>query len=237
LVGSSSDLIIVHDEAHRRVLVDHYGVRRPIEVVPHGVRETPLPASPERSSARCALAIDAEQEVLTFFGYFAGYKGLERLFCALPKLLRERPKLHVVLAGDVPNRLAGSSPLAKRAALLAAADQRVHHLGFVPEHEVRNVLIASDVLILPYTAGISASGPLALAAACGTPVLLSRLLANGVTGGFTFEPTPEGIEQVVNAFFENSAVREQSRAFVLRLRQERSWPAVARRVFALCNQT
>lgn len=235
-ICSASHVVVVHDEAHRRVLTERYGVSGRVEVVPLGVRSTALPSAQERQSARQSLGVHTDEEVLTFFGYFAGYKGLEELFRALPLLLKERPRLHVVLAGDVPDRLALSSPLARRAALLAAADRRVHHLGFVPEQQVRELLIAADVLILPYTAGISASGPLALAAAYGTPVILSRLLAKGEDLCFAFDPTPEGIEGAVNAFFDGIDVRRQSRAYVLRLREERSWSKVARRMLALYGQ-
>jgi glycosyltransferase involved in cell wall biosynthesis len=235
-VCSASNLILVHDEAHRRVLAQDYAIRNRVEVVALGIRPSPLPSAPERASARAELGMTARDEVLTFFGYFAGYKGLERLFCALPRLLKERANLHVILAGDVPDRLAVSSPLARHAALLAAADHRVHHLGFVPEAKVRQVLIATDALILPYTAGISASGPLALAAGCGTPVLLSRLLANGSPERFVFDPTPEGIEGAVTSFFDDGEVRDQSMEYVLRLREERSWGTVARRMLALYGQ-
>ena len=234
-VCSSSMLVVVHDEVLRRLLIEQYGVKQRIELVPLGVGSAPLPDRNERLLARRFLGIPANAEVLTFFGYFAGYKGLEPLLRAAPLLLEQRPNLYLVLAGDVPDRLAASSPLGKQAATLASAHTRVQYLGFVPEQEIRPVFAATDALILPYTTVISASGPLALAGAHGTPVLVSHLFP-GVGGQpFTFNPNVEGISSAVQSFFDSAGVREASREYVLRLREECSWHSVAKRMLALYN--
>lgn len=233
-VCAASDAIVVHDERHRELLRSDYGVRSKIEVVPLGVPTAPPITKAERQQARASLAIDSDAEVLMFFGYFAGYKGLERLFDAAPRLLKERRNLHLVLAGDVPARLASSSSLGRQASLLAEAHDRIHHLGFVPESRVREVFAASDALILPYTAGISASGPLALAVAHGIPVIISSLLADrSHNAAFVFDPDINGICDAVRGFFTDLDVRLDALHFVEEIRKEREWTNTAKRLAAV----
>jgi glycosyltransferase involved in cell wall biosynthesis len=183
----------------------------------------------ERVRSRERLGIAAGAEVLTFFGYFAGYKGLDVLLDALPELFARRPRLHVVLAGEIPNRLSRSAPARERIARLGEEYARLHVLGFVPEDDVRGVFAASDALVLPYTAAISASGPLSLAAGFGVPALISRYLAADRELAFAFDPTPEGIVRAANAFFGEDAVRSDAIHFVRKLAERQSWDEVAAR--------
>jgi hypothetical protein len=87
----------------------------------------------------------------------------------------------------------------------------------------------TDALILPYTAAISASGPLSIAAGYGVPVLVSRCLAMEKDATFAFDPTAQGIEDAVQRFFDDERVRSESALFVKRLSERQSWQAVALR--------
>lgn len=235
-VCSASNLVLVHEAEHRRVLREEYGVRQRVEVVPHGVPLSEPVSTTERSRARNRFRIGGDAEVLTFFGYLAGYKGLDEFFDVVPELLSDRPCLHVVVAGEAPARLAGSSRLVDRLAQLAQIHDRVHRLGFVPDSEVRDVFAASDVLVLPYTCGISASGPLSLSVGYGVPVLLSRHLSGSPNGAVAFDPTPHGIRLAVNAFFDDERTRRAAAMHMTTLRAERCWPAVARLTTDLYHQ-
>ena len=228
-VCAASDLTIVHAEGHRQSLKNDYRVRTPIEVVPIGSAPLAPASEEERRRGREALGIKPADEVLTFFGYFAGYKGIDELLAAVPRLFAQRPNLHVVLAGDVPERLEPAAELRKRIADLCAAHERLHAVGFVPEEEVRTIFAVTDALILPYTAAISASGPLSIAAGYGVPVLVSRCLAMEKDAPFAFDPTAQGIEDAVQRFFDDERVRSESALFVKRLSERQSWQAVALR--------
>lgn len=226
-VCTASDVVVVHDDRHRAALVGDYGVTTPIEVIPHGAPAYVPLTDAQRAEARASFHIPPDAEVLTFFGYFAGYKGLEELAEAAPEILERRPRLHLVFAGEIPERLRSRARIGTQIAALRARFARVHVTGFVPEEGVRDVFAATDALILPYTAGISASGPLALAAGYGTPALLSSFLAPHTDATFAFEPTASGIVSAVDRFFDDASVRDEARRFVAALGRSNDWKNVA----------
>jgi len=223
----ASTAVIVHEESHKRSLRSEYDVRTRIAVIPHGIQPGVPVSVAERDDARTRMHIDPSAEVLLFFGYFAGYKGLDELCDAIPLLLEARPRLHVIVAGEVPARLGESTAVSARVDALAASHRRMHRLGYVPNAEVRRVFATSDVLILPYTSGISASGPFSQAAAHGIPAIVSRRLQQDERDMFAFEPDAAGIVQGVTAFFDDPVAREQAYRHMERVRRERSSDVVA----------
>jgi glycosyltransferase involved in cell wall biosynthesis len=229
-VCGASSAVVVHEGTHRDILESDYGVARNVSVIPLGVKIEPPINVAERRQARVSLGIDPEAEVLSFFGYLAGYKGIEEFCEAIPRLLAKRPTLHVVVAGAVPRRLLCSSKLDERLASLARLCGRVRAMGFVPEGDIRRTFAATDLFILPYTARIAASGPLSLAMGYGVPTLVSRVIDPDAGRFVAFDPTPDGITDAVCSYFQDGAAREAARSYVSALRGEREWNEIARRV-------
>lgn len=120
-------IVFVHGEALADELRAVTGVRRPIEVVPHGSdppRVAPLPPRPS----------------LLFFGRISAYKGLDVLLEAMPSVWAQVPDARLVIAGE--GHLPDHPSL---------ADDRVTVFNeHVAESDVPNLFAGSSAVVLPY---------------------------------------------------------------------------------------
>jgi glycosyltransferase involved in cell wall biosynthesis len=134
-----------------------------LALMPHG-RLTELPAAapnPMHGEIRLLL-----------FGKIKPYKGLDVLlaaFAALPPLLRNQARLHVV--GKPYMDLA---PIHAEARRLGVADRLSIEQRFIADHEIDGLFRPGTVAVFPYRE-IEASGVLSIALAHGCPVLASAL--------------------------------------------------------------
>ena len=140
------------------------------------------PVAPERrKAAREALGVPEDARVIAFVGRFVGDKGVRELAAAFDGLARERPDVHLVMAGGFEDR--DPVPAAVRRQL--EEHPRVRLLGFVEAPE--SLYAAADLVTLPtYREGFP-NVPLE-AAAMGLPVVATRIpgcvdaVAEGETG-------------------------------------------------------
>jgi len=106
-----------------------------------------------------------------FFGFIAEHKGVHRVIDALTEL----PDVHFQLAG-IAKTVADKQyedELKQQAQRLGVSD-RVHFLGFVPDHEMAAFFQSMDAVVFPY-AQCTTSGALSLALAHGSVALASNL--------------------------------------------------------------
>jgi len=227
LISRLSHKVHVHEQFLCDLLESEYGVPPSrIVTIPLGV-EPVLPRI-GKGDARRALGLPGDAEVALFFGYLSAYKGIDYLFSELPNMLASRPRLHMVIAGDVPHRLLGSINPGNIVASLPTGSDRVHFLGFIPDELRQNVFGAADVLLLPHTIAMSSSGPLALAAGYDVPVLISRVLRCALPEAqISFDHKPNELVRAINQFFDDARARVLSYEVLERLRISRSWSTVA----------
>lgn len=229
LIAAASDVIHVHEEEHKEWLVRQYGVRKPIVVVLHGMDAPQSRCS--RSEAREALDLSDQDEVALFFGYLSSYKGVPELMSALKTLQTHRPRLKVVIAGAVPPRLRGTLDVNELVKLHNLDAARVLILGFVEEQEIPRVLAAADIMVLPYTVAMAASGPMALSLTHQVPLLLSTAFAGAYPGApGLFAPTSSGISDAINAYFSDADLQHRVQGFCEALVEGRSWDVVAEKM-------
>ena len=136
---------------------------------------------------RASLGVRPEALLIGTVGMCRPEKNQQVLLTTLRQLRVSRVDAHVVIAGDGPMR----EPLARRAAELGIAD-RVHFLGAVTD--VRPVLSALDIFVLPSTAVESFSNAALEAMSMGRPVILSdiggaREMITGGVEGYVVSPT------------------------------------------------
>ncbi|MEM7042506.1 MAG: glycosyltransferase family 4 protein [Pseudomonadota bacterium] len=154
--------IIVHGDRIRQALVRRVG-RSPddIDILPHvalmryaeiAKREglAPRPKTGRRN--------------ILFFGRIMAYKGLPVLLDAARMAKTALPDLHLVIAGRGP----ALDDLRPR----IEGDGCELHDGFVPDGEVTQLFLDTELVVLPYIEA-SQSGILALAAAFGKPAVVS----------------------------------------------------------------
>ncbi|MDP1722564.1 MAG: glycosyltransferase [Candidatus Gottesmanbacteria bacterium] len=172
-----TDRIIVFDEIFRQRLLP-YGNHKKIGVIPHGVEPSERVS---RTTARKTLGLTNEFVVLCF-GYLAWYKGTDWIMeyiAALKKNAFPRPVKLIIAGGPNPQRI--DLPYYRRyVETLDAIANRSHGTvtitGYIPEKDMGNYFAAADITLLPYRTLMSASGPMAIAARFGTPIVLSEAL-------------------------------------------------------------
>jgi glycosyltransferase involved in cell wall biosynthesis len=216
-IGALAAGVVVHEPAFAHVV-------RGATVVPHGVE---APVVPSRAEARAALGVDPDAVLALCFGFLAPYKGAET---ALAAARLAGPGVELVVAGGSHPRLGA----AYGERLRAGAPANARFTGFVPDADVGRWFAAADAVLLLYARPFASSGPLALALAHDTPVLMSEAL-----GATTGAPAAlrAGADPAVLAArlrgLRDPDERAALRAAAATLAAGRDWPAVARRHLAL----
>jgi glycosyltransferase involved in cell wall biosynthesis len=210
--------IVVHEPEFARVLPG-------ATVVPHGVEVAPERTS--RAAARAALGVSDEVLCVLCFGFLAPYKGLE---AALRAAALAGPGVELVVAGGEHPRL-GASGDDYADALRALAPPNARFTGFVPDADVARWFTAADVALLPYPRPFATSGPLALALAHGTPVLMSEALGRttGAPPALRTSIEPAALAARLGALAADPGSRVALGSAAAELAAGRDWPAVARR--------
>jgi glycosyltransferase involved in cell wall biosynthesis len=230
------DAIVVHSEHGRERLEREAGVpRERVHVIPHGALEHLRPgAGPSSSGALVELRAargsavprDSTVPLVLFFGLLRPYKGLDVLIDAWRGV--EDAELGIV-----------GMPRMDTEPLHAAAAPNVSFVErFISDPELRAVLQAASIVVLPYLE-IDQSGALFAALAAGKPLLLSDV------GGFP-DLARAGAARVVPAgdasalhhalvelLADPAALDRMSRRARELCEGEYSWDAIARRTLAL----
>ncbi|MBI4776231.1 MAG: glycosyltransferase [Deltaproteobacteria bacterium] len=114
----------------------------PAHVIPNGIDVQAFRPG-DRHDARKKLGLPVEATYLLFVGGLIPVKGIDLLQQALSPLLRERPDLRLIMAGDGPLRSEVETWAGR------TAPGRVHLLGGVAHESMPTVYRAANVFILP----------------------------------------------------------------------------------------
>jgi glycosyltransferase involved in cell wall biosynthesis len=215
-IAALADTVVVHEPSFASVVPG-------AAVVPHGI-ETPE-RSADRAAVRAELGVAADRLCVLCFGFLAPYKGLEAAIGA-GRLADDAVEL--VIAGGEHPRLAGDG---YADGLRASAPPNARFTGYIADADVARWFAAADVALLLYPRPFAASGPLALALAHGTPVLLSDALARTVGAPDTLAvgTDPVIIAARLEALARHPEERERLGSAAATLTAGRSWPEIARR--------
>jgi glycosyltransferase involved in cell wall biosynthesis len=213
-IRALADTVVVHEPSFAAVLPG-------ATVVPHGIE---TPARGDRVAARAALGVKDGRLCVLCFGFLAPYKGLE---AALAAARIAGDSVELVLAGGAHPR--AGQVYARR--LRADAPPNVRFTGYVPDGDVARWFAAADLALLPYPRPFASSGPLALALAHETPVLVSRALARttGAPRALTVDLDPASLAVRLRSLSANPPAVAALRSDMAAMAAGRRWPEVARR--------
>ncbi len=201
---------------------------KPVTVIPYGVDLEQF-----RPQARQA----SEDVIIGNVGRLSPEKGLKYLLQAMAEVVREQPRVRLLLAGDGPDR----ERLEKLAGRLGL-DERVEFLGEIPHEQVPQVLARLDLFAMPST--YEGFGVAALEAeAMEVPVVASAVygipdvVADGDTGLLV---PPKNVGALTQALLQLATDEERrrqmgqaGRAFVV---EHYSWKDNAAQMEALYEE-
>jgi len=220
------DISIVHEEYFKETLIKDYGFKdNQIFVIPHGV-ESNLKSIP-KDKARRELNIPENKKVLLFFGFLAGYKGVDLLVETFNQLDGD---YLLILAGGKPKRVEKDKKYNKWYEKFNNSikdNPNIISTGFVEDDKITAYFSAADVLILPYLYMLSASGPMNFSMAYELPFLASdafdevwsRILPEAI-----FKRDSQSLKNSIIQFFEN---KNKFQKDITLLKNQRSWKNVA----------
>jgi glycosyltransferase involved in cell wall biosynthesis len=166
-----------------------------IDVVPNGIDPDWYcpPTAAERAAARLGLGVTDDRPVVLCYGRLSVDKGLPTLLDAWSARSQPQQPALLVLAGDAD---ADVEPL------LATAQQSVQH---VPRRDdVRDLLHAADLVVLPATWSEPFGRVVIEAMAAGVPVIASRVggIPEILTGRFAGQLVPRSDPAALRAAIE-----------------------------------
>lgn len=200
-----------------------------IIVSPNGVDMnqfgTPVPRDPALTAR---LRLDGA-DVVGFIGSFYDYEGLDDLIAAMPRLVRARPRVKLLLVGGGPCEQA----LRDQATASPFADHIVF-VGRVPHDEVEDYYAQVDILAYPRKAmrltelvtplkplEAMAQGRLVAASAVGGH---RELIEDGVTGTLFAPGDPAALATALAGMFADRGFWDERRAIARAfVERERNW--------------
>jgi glycosyltransferase involved in cell wall biosynthesis len=189
-VADAADILHFHSSSSIDEVAATFAFQREKAVVSrHGSFVGVYPDFVDRDSARRALGVPADADVLLSLGQIRNYKGLDRLFDAFHELSRDRPNAILLVAGEDKSgillSLLKTLPAEIRARVYTATRR-------IDDFEMQIFLRAADLAIFPYKR-ILTSGSLLLAMSFGVPAVVPDVgMCREVLGlqktGFLFAP-------------------------------------------------
>lgn len=129
-----------------------------------------------RAEARARLGIPDEARVLVSVGGLVERKGFHRVIECLPELLREHPKLMLLIVGAAGPE-GDYTPQLRQMVDSLGLQSQVRFLGGLPPHELKVPLSAADVFVLA-TRYEGWANVFLEAMACGLPVVSTQVGGN-----------------------------------------------------------
>ncbi|KAA9299879.1 MULTISPECIES: glycosyltransferase [Aerococcus] len=136
-----ANTVIAPSQMIRQVLQE-YGVERPIEVIPSGVRFTKQLAKADRQQLKDELGLADDQLVLITVNRIAQEKNLDSLIQQMAKLLELIPQARLLIVGDGPE---------KDHLMSLSQELKISHAviftGMVPHEEINGYYQIADIYV------------------------------------------------------------------------------------------
>jgi D-inositol-3-phosphate glycosyltransferase len=244
----ASDMVVAASPTDMDQMVAHYGaIPSRIRIVPGGV-DTELFRPLPRESAREALDMGPEKQLL-FVGRIQQLKGLRLLIPAFARVTgvwrgSPKPRLTIVGGGRPADGSDSEVMEAERLRRLAAetgVEALVEFAGAVPHEMLPLYYSAADVVAVPSL--YESFGLVALEAmACGAPVVASRVgglqwtVRHGETGFLVPATSPEAFSSAIGLLLRDEGLRAEMSMGAVRVARGFSWDVAAERTLEMYGE-
>ncbi|MEO1235389.1 MAG: glycosyltransferase family 4 protein [Planctomycetota bacterium] len=231
-VYRSADRLVTLSDAFREVLVREYGVRRDrVRVVPGGIDAEAFDPGVDRAEARRRLGWEPDVPTLFTVRRLTPRMGLPTLIAAMPRLVRDYPRLRLYIGGRGSLR----EQLEAQIASLGLRD-RVELMGFVSAEKLPMAYAAANLSVVPTRElegfglvcleSLSAGTPVLVTPVGGLPEVVRGLDPKLVMGGADADNLARGLGKAL-AHPESLPTAEACRDYV---RRRFDWSVIAGRV-------
>ncbi len=210
-----------------------------VDLVSNGTQLVPRPQAKNIAATRQHWGFDSDDQILLGVGRLVDKKGFRYLLDAAPDLMKDHPKVRLVIGGggDLEDELKA------QAAQLGIA-HRTTFTGDLAHHEVLALIAAADIFVMPSVRddqgnidglpivvleAMAAARPLVASDLTGIPLAVTH----GETGLLVAERDVPGLRGALESLLINSDRRRQmGEAARRRIEQELHWGAIAQRHLA-----
>jgi glycosyltransferase involved in cell wall biosynthesis len=239
LIPASAAVVVTNPE-HADVLVGRTG-RHPVRVPLAPNVDDHGGAEEARARWRQRLGLGPEGALLAFFGFVHPVKGVRYLLEAFAKLRSARPDVRLLIVGGFTSQ---ALPEAEARAFRAELEdlcrgygvaEAVTFTGHLPAPEVSGALHAADVVVLPFTAGVTTkSGALLAALAHGRPTAVTvtdppdpHLSPDETVAVIPARRDATAIAATVERLLDDPGLRQRLATNARHVAGRHSWPRVA----------
>lgn len=228
LTVQASSKVVLFEEGFRQELRNLTGQNEKLLTIPHGVDRSKKSVS--SIEARKSLGYKNEDLVIMYFGFLIWYKGADWIVESAAAYLKKNTNATIkllVAGGENPrfeNDPVYKSMVNKIYKLAEEHKSQIKVTGFVKENEIPLYFSAADVLMMPYRAFVSSSGPLSFAFSTGKPVVFSDKLAGyfdtpDMANALNNNAIPKGdiLFPLSQSGFESAVNRCGNKAFLAKL--------------------
>ncbi len=228
--------IIVHTDIDRSRMIQAGFAPGRIVVVRHGVPNAPHLSNCDDARAKLDLT---GRFIMTIFGFLSARKGHRQ---AIDSMLELPGNVMLILAGGrhPDDRTTYCDNLQQQIVHLKLQD-RVRITGYLAQADVLDVMSATDLVVAPFKVS-SGSGSLALAFACGKPILASdiephREISSEEPGSLALYPSdpPVRLAAEIHSLLENPDRRNALAAGAMRYAESHSYEHAARQTVDIYN--
>jgi len=185
-------------------LLENYGVRRPIYVLPTGLNLQKFKSVKKDSAWAEKHGIRPEDDVLIYVGRQTAEKNILFLAEAFGLVAAEKPRVKLMLVGEGPLK-----PEIEKIAKKRNFDNRLIFTGRISREETAQAYLASKIFL--FASKTDTQGLVIMeAAALGLPIVALKdeayvgMLENEQNGYTVFEEKPEAFAQAVLKILENA---------------------------------
>ncbi len=224
-----SKRVIVTSNSMKREVEEHFHLpQSKIDVIPNAIDTSKYHVEVDREAVKRRYGIAPDSRIVLFIGRLVPQKGVEYLIKATPKIVSNHPNAYIVIVGDgwLKEHLLS---------LALSIKHKISFLGFLSDSELIELILSSDVLVVP-----SIYEPFGIVAlegmAAGVPVVasnvggLAEIIEHDRTGVLVYTGDANSIAWGVNRILSDSNYARWLVENAKRKVQEiYSWDAVASR--------
>ncbi|MFQ5806242.1 MAG: glycosyltransferase [Phycisphaerae bacterium] len=244
-LAGACDRVVAMSETGRRFLREIYDIpERKIELIPHGVPDTPFVDS---IFYKDQFGLAGRRVVLSF-GLLSPNKGIEAMLRALPRLVERHPDVVYVVLGTTHPQIKKAHGESYRLSLqqlaqkLGVDDHLIFRDQFVELPELCEYLGAADVYVTPYLNEAQVtSGTLSYAMAAGNAIVstpywhAADMLAEGRGRLVPFNDSG-ALAREINSLLDDDTERVAVRRRAYNFTRPHVWKEVARRYLAVFHE-